>query len=297
MVARNDSELEEKVESCLSCQLNQKTPEVAPLHPWEWPQRPWTRIHVDYAAPSCLISSDAYTKWMDVQMVNTATSYATIEHLRTLFAMHGILEVIVSDNGTPFTSAKFSEFATKNGIHHMKTSPYHPSSNGLAERAVKTFKEEMKKCDNHDRESIECGLARMLFHYRITPHSTTGISPSELLYGRRIRSHLDLIQPNLSSHVEAKQGAQNKHHDCHSRDCTFQIGDAVFVKNFGNGPNWLPGQIKKVCGPVSYGITLNDDWLFKRHIDHIQVRTVSDSNTVQLKTVFTISCHLPLSVN
>ena len=76
---------------------------------------------------------------MDVQVVNSATSYATIEHLQTLFSTHGIPEVIVSDNGTPFTSAEFSEFVTKNSILHVKTSPYHPSSSELAERAVKTF--------------------------------------------------------------------------------------------------------------------------------------------------------------
>ena len=293
-----DSDLEEKVKSCPNCQQNQKTPEVAPLHPWEWPQRPWTRIHIDYAGPFLgkmfLVSIDAYSKWMDVQVVNSATSYATIEHLRTLFSTHGIPEVMVSDNGTPFTSAEFSEFITKNGIRHVKTSPYHPSSNGLAERAVKSFKEGMKKCGNSDRESIECRLARMLFHYRITPHSTTGVSPSELLLGRRIRSHLDFIQPNLSSHVETKQSAQKKHHDYHARECTFQIGDAVFVKNCGNGPNWLPGEVKEVRGPVSYGIMLNDGRLLKRHIDHIRIRTVPDSTMTYSENNF--HDFLPFSV-
>ena len=86
---------------------------------------------------------------------------------------------------------------TKNGIRHVKIAPHHPSSNGLAERAVKTFKDGMKKCISSSSESIECCLSRVLFHYRITPHSTTGVSPSELLFGRRIRSHLDLIQPGM----------------------------------------------------------------------------------------------------
>ena len=62
---------------------------------------------------------------------------------RTLFATHGIQEEVVTDNGTPFTSAEFSDFTRKYGICHVRVSPYHPSSNGLAERAMKPFKEGM----------------------------------------------------------------------------------------------------------------------------------------------------------
>ena len=90
----------------------------------------------------------------------------------------------------------------------------------------------------------------MLFQHRITPHSTTGISPSELLFGQRIRSHLDLIQPDLASYVEVKQRAQKKYHDSHSRDRTFEVGDAVFLKNFGSGQTWLSCQIQEIRSPV-----------------------------------------------
>jgi len=141
--------------------VNQNTPAVAPLHPWEWPQCPWTRLHIDYARPFLgkmfLVTTDAYSKWMDAKVMSAATSYNTIEHLRTLFATHGLPAVIVSDNGTPFTSAEFAEFTKRNGICHIKVSPYHPSSIGLAERAVKTFKEEIKKSGNS--ESIECRVS------------------------------------------------------------------------------------------------------------------------------------------
>ena len=98
--------------------------------------------------------------------------------------------------------------------------PHHPSS----ERAVKTFKEGMKKCISSSSESIECCLSRVLFQYRITPHSTTGVSQSQLLFERRIQSL------NSTRHVEAKQMAQKKNHNRHSRDRVFQIGDLVFIK-------------------------------------------------------------------
>ena len=116
---------------------------MAPLHPWKWPKRPWTRLHIDYAGPFLgkmfLITVDAHSSvWIDAQIVCNSTSYMTIARLRTLFATHGIPEMVVTDNGTPFTSAEFSEFTRKNGIRHVQVSPYHPSSNGLAKRALKS---------------------------------------------------------------------------------------------------------------------------------------------------------------
>ena len=101
-----------------------------------------------------LITTDAYSKWIDAHIVNTATASGTIEYLQTLFATHGLPEASVSDNGTQFTSIEFEEFVRKNGIRHVQVSPYHPSSNWMVERAVKTLKEGLKKCGN--TESLQC---------------------------------------------------------------------------------------------------------------------------------------------
>ena len=77
-------------------------------------------------------------------------------------------------------------------------------------------------------------LARFLFWYRLTPHSTTGVPPAELLLGRRPRSKLDLLKPNLTETVEAKTAMQMKHHDTHTRARSFQVEDNVYVKDFPN---------------------------------------------------------------
>ena len=90
---------------------------VAPLDPWEWPSRPWERIHIDYARPFLgkmfLIMIDAYSKWIEVHPVNTAASRVTIEKLRSTFAIHGLPMTIVSDNGSNFCSEEFEEFMAK----------------------------------------------------------------------------------------------------------------------------------------------------------------------------------------
>ena len=96
-------ELESQVKGCPECQSSRLPPALAPLHPWEWPERPWTRLHLDYAGPFLgrmfLVLVDAHSKWMDVIPVHAATSAVTIEKLRVVFATRGLPERIVTDNG------------------------------------------------------------------------------------------------------------------------------------------------------------------------------------------------------
>ena len=95
----------------------------------------------------------------------------------------------------------FTNLWEKNGICHHTSSPYHPATNGLAERAVQVVKNGLKK---NMKGNMELSLARFLFHYRNTPHETTGLIPAELLLGRKPRTHLDLIHPDIATHVEDK---------------------------------------------------------------------------------------------
>ena len=119
------------------------------------------RLHMDYAGPvnnhMLLVVVDAFSKWIEVLPVKSASSVATIKNLRTLFVTHGIPESIVSDNGSPFISAEMKEFLTGNGVRHITSSPYHSSSNGLAERVVQTCKTALKKMDG---DSLHTKLQR-----------------------------------------------------------------------------------------------------------------------------------------
>ncbi|KAI6648346.1 hypothetical protein LOD99_12155 [Oopsacas minuta] len=139
---------------------------------------------------------DAHSKWLKVAIVNSATSTNTIDNLRMMFSTHGLPEVIVSDNWSVFSSKEFSEFTCRNNIRHIRTPPHHPSSNGQVERAVQTFKDAMGKesCD-----TLQTRVARFLFHYRTTPHTTTGISSAELMMGRRLRTHMSCLLPDTAT--------------------------------------------------------------------------------------------------
>ncbi len=275
-----DAELEERVKRCNKCQESQKLPATAPLQLWEWPDRPWLRLHADYAGPSMgkmfLITVDAHSKWMEVQVVGAATSQSTIEKMRATFATHGLPEILVTDNGSVFTSAEFQTFLQKNGIKHVKSAPYHPATNGLAERAVQTFKSAMKKSV---AGSLETKVARFLFQYRLTPHSTTGIPPAELLLGRRPRSHLDLLHPNIAERVRSSQERQKSGHDLRAKSRTFKVGDTVLVRNFAKGSVWLPGSIVRMRGPLSFDIKLDDGREVRRHVDHVRARVSTTETT------------------
>ena len=73
--------------------------------------------------------------------MSSTTAEETINALRTVFAIHGLPEELVTDNGAQFTAQEFKDFLRSNKIKHILSAPYHPASNGEAERAVKTFKQ------------------------------------------------------------------------------------------------------------------------------------------------------------
>ena len=270
-----DADIEGKVKSCEVCQLHRAAPAAAPLHPWEWPEKPWSRIHIDHAGPFMgqlfLIVIDAYSKWIEVYPTSSTSATATIEILRRAFATHGLPEMVVSDNGTGFASEEFGNFMTKNGILHVKTAPRHPSSNGLVERSVRIFKEGMKKLEGSGG-TVHTKLSRFLLAYRSTPQTTTGVTPAELLFNRRLRTRLDLIRPDVRHREETQQLSQKEQHDNTRTAQQFAEGDKVLVKNFSSGPKWKKAHIESRTGPLSYTVKYEDGVVTRRHVDHLLKR-------------------------
>ena len=120
--------------------------------------------------------------------------------------------------------------------------------------------------------SLETKLARFLFKYRNTPHSTTGTSSTELLFGRKVRTHLGHLHPDEAKAVEEQQLKQKVYHDGHAKDSQVNVGDPVYVTNFSSGPSWLPGVVVNKSGPVSFIVKRLDDRTVRRHQDHARAR-------------------------
>ena len=99
-----DANIKLEVKECASCQRNANASPSAPLHPWEWPSRPWSRLHIDYAGPfenhMFLVVGDTFNKWIEVFRTTSSTTTVTVRKLRECFSTHGLPDVLVSDNGT-----------------------------------------------------------------------------------------------------------------------------------------------------------------------------------------------------
>ena len=106
--------------------------------------------------------------------------------------------------------------------------------------------------------ALETRVTRFLFHYCTTSHTITGQPPAGLMLGRQLRTHLDLLKPNIGKRVRAHQEQQKRAHDSHSQPSELQPGAQVYAKNIGQGPPWLPKGHPESKGPVSYTIELDD---------------------------------------
>ncbi len=104
--------------------------------------------------------------------------------------------------------------------------PYHPASIGMVERAVQTFKNGMKKMKEG---TVQTNLLRFLFNFLITPHSSTGMLPAELLFGRRLNSHLDNLKSSLGEKIQQNQKEQKQDYMCMPELKNFRWGTRVEV--------------------------------------------------------------------
>ena len=184
------------VSRCFTCNREKPTPRET-LLPSSFPTRPWERLGVDLMelkGAIYLVVVDYYSRWLEIKKLSGQTSESVIAHLKSIFACHGIPVVLMSDNGPQFSSGVFRAFTAEYGILHVTSSPYCPQANGEAERAVKTAKQLLSK--NNDPY---LGLLT----YRSTPLQN-GLSPSELLMGRRLRTRLPVLPSTLMPGIGIK---------------------------------------------------------------------------------------------
>ena len=90
------------------------------------------------------------------------------------------------------------------------------------------------------------------------------------MMGKRSRSHLDLLQPQVGMRVRKSQDRQKQSHDQHAKERNLSAGERVYAENFGKGARWLPGILKEANGPVSFTVELEDGHIIRRHSDHLR---------------------------
>ncbi|XP_060780909.1 uncharacterized protein K02A2.6-like [Neoarius graeffei] len=266
-----DREIESVAKCCHTCQRVRNIPQLAPLHPWEFPEEPWQRVHVDFVGPvegqMLLVAVDAHSKWPEVAVMKSTTAAKTIEKIGEMFSRFGCPVQLVSDNGPQLVSEEMSTFLQVNGVQHIKSAPFHSATNGLAERFVQTLKHALKT--SQGQGSFHQRLHRFLLTYRNTPHATTKSSPASLMFKRDLRSHFDLLKPAAVKDTVQKQQEKQIQQRRQTKVRNFAPGDYVLARNYSAGSQWVQATIVAKTGPVSYTLQTADGRMWKRHVDQI----------------------------
>ncbi|XP_061707861.1 uncharacterized protein K02A2.6-like [Cydia pomonella] len=271
-----DHDIEQLIGACTVCSALRAAPARAPPASWSQPPGPWHRIHIDYmlvAQRTYLIVVDAFSKWVEcIGMTCGTTTKHLIKELSLLFTRFGLPDTIVSDNDTKIASQEFNQFCKMMGVNYVTSPIYHPISNGIAECAVRNCKKMIKSIIEQESQCISqlnCKLQSYLFEYRTTVHCTTKETPAKLMFGRELRSRLDLIVPPQGKTADAMHSSQPAQPGKQAR--SFNVNEDVWVKCFENRkPYWTRGKIISKIGCRMYLVYVIDQNInCRRHVDQI----------------------------
>ena len=241
-----NKQIEDKIRACVYCQLDSKKINYQPIKPTKMPERPWEYLAMDFYGPlpngkELMVMMDEYSRMPIVSEVNTTSAENVIPKLDDILSLFGIPKVIKTDNGPPFNGHYFSDFANFMGFQHRKITPYHPQANGQAESFMKNIAKVIRSA-KVERKNWKQAMNAFLRNYRSTPHATTGVPPSVLMFGTNRTNRLPtIIDENKAKSTwdeyaksedqfqkQKAQLYQNKKR--HAKAQNFQTGDSVIYR-------------------------------------------------------------------
>ena len=259
------AQLEKVVKNCREC-CREQLQRAEPLMPSVLPELPFQKVGTDlfeWEKRTYLLLVDYYSRYIEIALLSRPTAAEVITHLKSIFARHGIPELVMSDNGPQYSCDAFSEFAREYQFRHLTSSPLYPQSNGETERAVKTIKGLLKK---------ESDPYLALLSYRATPLQT-GYSPSELLMGRKLRTTVPTIRqqliPNVpDSAVVPKRDKQQKLRQ--ERGFNSRHGARDLPELDPGDTVWVPDRTSEAVvrggtNPRSYDVETNEGTTYRRN--------------------------------
>lgn len=248
---RIDATVEKAVKDCLPCQAaTHSGTRKEPLRPTEIPDNPWENLSIDFIGPFndnndyVMVIMDDQSRFPEIAFITSTSANCVIPKIEDIFSRQGIPKVLKSDNGAPFNGEVFTRYLQNLNVKHRKVTPLHPEANGEIERYMRTLEKFIRAV------KIEGGnwrqeVFRFLRHYRATPHSVTGLSPSEMLNNRKLRTEIpwydnpeykrvkfsDTVEHAKTRDKRVKQYMKlltDEKRNVQEND--FEIGDRVLVK-------------------------------------------------------------------
>ena len=269
-------DIEQYIRKCSELSTHQQK---ETLHSHEIPSRPWEVIGVDLCecnGKDYLITVDYLSNFFEVDKLDSKSGRGVIPKLKKHMARYGIPEKVVTDNGSPFSSKDFKEFAKTYEFKHVTNSPMYPKSNGKVENAVKTAKRLMKKAKHSENDAH---LA--LLDYRNTPTEGIGLSPAQVMFGRRTRTLLPiskrLLMPetrNTKEHYNKllkNKIKQAKYYNKNAKDKQhLKLRDIVRVSPMAKHQPWKKARVETEEGIRSYRIKTEDGSSYRRNRIHLR---------------------------
>ena len=237
-----DAMVEEHVKACKPCLAVTPGENYQPLQPNTIPDRPWQHVATDFKGPVgnqfyLLLVIDEYSRFPVVEIETTTAADKVLPLFDNIIATHAIPEKVKSDNGPPFNGEDMRMYAQQCGFCHKKITPAQPSSNGLAENFMKMLLKVGHTAYSEKKDPRQ-EVYKYLLSYRATPHSTTGKTPAELLFSRKLRTPVPILFPRcrtdqfVKRHDAQKKNRKKEYHD-KKRDAkttVIKVGDQVLVK-------------------------------------------------------------------
>lgn len=274
-----NAELTEAVKNCKVCQESQPAQTKEPMMSHPIPQLPWQAVASDcfeIQGEHFVVLVDLYSDYIEVSSLSDMSTKAVIEKMKPMFATHGVPAVLITDNGSNYSSQEFKEFTQSWDIYHVTTSPHHHKSNGKVESAVKIMKGLITKCKKEDKD-----MWKAILEWRNSPTPGTTSSPAQRLMSRRTRSMLPgseklykpEVQTNVTEQIIKRRKVAKYYHD---RNCKplpkLIIGQPVNVKTHPQQPNtsWKPGTvISEAHTPRSYIVKVGEK-SYRRNRTHLR---------------------------
>ena len=279
-----NAEVKEAVTNCSICAEFQAKQQKQPMQSHEIPDRPWSRLSSDLFTlhnKEYIVLVDSYSDYVEVSELKVTTSTALVEFYKEQFSRHGIPDILMTDNGSQYTSREFTEFTREWEFKHLTSSPYHPRSNGKSESAVKIVKSLFKKAIADKKDPW---LA--LLDYRNTPTEGIKSSPCQRLMSRRTRTLVpvttNLLYPKVVDGVQdslqLRRQKAKSYFDKNAKTLPeLDIGQDVRVAG-QRKKTWQPGKCLEKLSDRSY-LVQTDRETVRRNREDLRPRLDADKTT------------------
>ena len=275
------SEIDQFVKRCSHCTIHSLQSDKPALEPiCNIETEPYKKISIDITGPSetlrgrtLLTIIDYYSRYPEVYVLSRGTTAEIVQCLTESFARFGIPNAIVSDNGSVFVSAEFETFVKSLGVQHIKSSNFHPQSNGCVERLHLTLKSRIKKIAHERKAPLWQIISHVLFEIRSSPNDVTGMTPFERFCGRPMRTKLSLLAESLKSAISSPRNMEKEYaNKFQGREVRYKVGDLVYFQKGQGDAFRFEGSILEVLPNHAYRIKTREGYLRIYNQSHLKRR-------------------------